>query len=144
MSEVDFNSILDTNVEDIKQRPPLPVGTYAARIAKIEPGKFGQKKTDGVEFTFVPYDAKEDVDAQKLQEREGLRDTSLRSVFWITPDAAPMLKNFLIDMVGLEGSGKTMRQLLAEAPNQQVGIVVTSGITKDGREFAQIDRFCKL
>lgn len=144
MTEVDFNSILDTKADDIKSKPPLPIGSYKARISKLEPVKSSQKKTDGIEFTLIPLEALEDVDQEMLKDAGGLKDRTMRTSFWITPDSAIMLKEFLVNHVGLEGTGRTMRQLLGEALNQEVGIIVTHGTTKDGRQYGQIDRTFKI
>lgn len=146
MTDVDFNAILDTKVEEIKAKPPLPVGSYLARIAKLENTKSSKKGTDGVEFTLVPMEAKEDVDAELLEAAGGLKDRTIRHTLWVTPESANMLKEFLTLHVGLEGSGRTLRQLLADAVNQTVGIHIIHKPATDGsdRQFAQVDKAFKL
>ena len=141
---VDFNSILDTNADEIKAKPPLPTGSYHCRIVKMEPVKSSKKGTDGIEFTLQPFEAQENVDAEMLAEAGGLKDRTLRTTFYVTADSASILKDFLVSKVGLEGTGRTMRQLLAESINQTVGVIVTHGLTKDGRAFAQIDQTFKI
>lgn len=141
--QVDFNSILDTQADEIKAKPPLPVGSYIWRIAKMEPVKSAKKGTDGIEFTLACIEAKDDVDQELLVEAGGIKDRTIRTTFYVTADSASILKDFLVTKVGIEGTGRTLRQLLAESINQVVGGIVEHGLTKDGRQFAQINTFFK-
>jgi hypothetical protein len=144
MSEPDFNSILDTPVEEIKAKPPLPVGTYDFRIKKLDNVKSSQKKTDGIEFACEAYAANDDVDQEMLVASGGL-PRELNLTFWITADSANMVKEFLTDKCGMDGTGKTLRQLLAEAVNQSFrGVVVHGTSSKSGRTYAQIDQTLKI
>lgn len=143
MSDVDFNSILDTQAEDIKSRPPLPVGSYNFVIKKLDHVTSSQKKTPGIEFTVAPVEARDDVDQELLQEAGGL-DRELTHTFWITPDAASMVRDFLRDHVGIESSGKSLRQMLAESIGQTFGGIVTHGTSKAGRPYAQIDQTFRI
>lgn len=138
MTEVDFNSILDTPVEEIKARPPMPTGTYDFRIKATEPFTSTQKKTPGVSFTVIPYAAVADVDEAQLAEAGGFgRDLSLD--FFITPDASPRLKEFLIDHCQISGEGKTLRQLIAESINQSFRGIMSSEISqKSGKQYTKI------
>ena len=137
MSEVDFNAILDMQAEEIKARPVQPAGTYDFRITKMEPVVSSQKKTNGVEFTARPYNALDGIDADDLKESDAF-NRDMRITFWITPDSASMLKEFLVDSVGIEPSGKTLREMMAEAINGTFRGVVTHSPTKSGRLFAEI------
>jgi hypothetical protein len=140
---VDFNSILDTPADEIKAKPPLPVGSYLWRISKMDSVKSAKKGTDGIEFTLACLEAKDDVDQEMLEAAGGIVNRTTRTTFYVTADSANMLKEFLVNKVGLEGSGRTLRQLLAEALNQVVGGIVEHGVTKDGRAFAQVNQFFK-
>lgn len=145
MSEVDFNSILDTPVEEIVAKPPVPVGSYKARIKSLEPITSSQKKTPGVRFQLALFEALEDVDQDLLKESGGLKDRELKHELWVTPDSASMLKDFLISDVGLEGTGRTLRQLMAECINAEVGVKVIQVPSKDGkRMFANIQSTFRL
>lgn len=136
-NNVDFNSILDTKVEEIKARPPIPVGTYDFRIKSLENVISSQKKTPGIEFKVVPFEAGADVDQELLEDSDFLK-REIGHTFWITPDSASMIKDFLIDHCGINGSGKTLRQLLAEAVDSTFRGVVTHGTSKAGRPYAEI------
>lgn len=140
---VDFNSILDTQADEIKSKPPLPVGGYLWRIAKMEPVKSAKKGTDGIEFTLVCLEPRDEVDKEMLAAAGGVKDRTTRSTFYVTADSASILKDFLVSKVGLEGTGRTLRQLLAESINQIVGGIVEHGLTKDGRPFGQVNQFFK-
>ena len=146
MSEVkvDFNSILDTQADQIKAKPVMPTGSYLCRISKMEPIKSAKKGTDGIEFTLVPFEAKDDVDQELLTSAGGLKDRTFRTTFYVTADSASILKDFLVLKVGLEGTGRTIRQLLGESINQTIGVIITHGMTKDGRPFADVNSTFKV
>ena len=142
MSSVDFNSILDTPVEEIKAKPPVPVGTYGFVIKGMMNIESSQKKTPGIEFECETFSAKDDVDPELLAEA-GLNRT-LKHTLYVTGDSANMLKEFLIDHCKIDGAGKTLRQLLAEATNATFAGVVGHEISKNGRPFAKIEKTLAL
>lgn len=143
MSNVDFNSLLDTPVEEIKAKPPTPIGTYGFRIKSLENIVSSQKKTPGVQFNCVPFEAKDDVDQELLAEAGGLGEREMKTIFYLTPDALNMVKEFLTDTCGIEGSGKTLRALLAEAPGSTFLGVVTHEPAKSGHMYATIGKMMK-
>lgn len=138
MSDVDFNAILDMPVEEIKARPPLPIGTYDWRILKTEPFTSSQKKTPGVQFTVVPYAVVDGVDEDALAESGGLEGVEKKLDFYITPEASPRLKEFLIEHVKIDGQGKTLRQLIAESINQGFRGIVGMEVSQKGRTYSAI------
>lgn len=138
MSDVDFNTILDTPAEEIKARPPIPAGTYDFRIKGQKAVKSSRKGTDGVEFAVVPFQPGDDVDAELLAEAGGL-DREMSITFWVTPESANMLKEFLSLHCKIEAEGKTLRQLLAESTNQGFRGIVTHELSqKTQRPYATI------
>lgn len=142
MSDANFNAILDTPVEEIKARPPLPVGTYDWRIQSLQHVTSSKKKTPGIEFTCVPFRAHDDVDQEMLSE-SGM-DRELRHTLYITPDSANMVKEFLVNDCGMNGTGKTLRQLLADAKNQTFAGIVTHGTSDKGNAYAQIGQTMRI
>ena len=64
---MNFNSVLDTKLEDIKQPPLVPVGTYRGSVKKapnINTSNDG--KWEIVDFPIQLVEAQEDVDAEAL------------------------------------------------------------------------------
>jgi len=144
MSDVNFNTILDTPAEEIKAKPPLPVGTYDFRIKSYESVVSSKKKTNGVEFTCIPFAAGEDVDATALAESGGLEGREISTTYYITEGSAAMLRDFLTETCQMDATGKTLRQLIAESPNNSFRATVTHGISQNGRQFAQIGVVMKI
>jgi hypothetical protein len=144
-NSVDFNSILDTQTEEIKSKPPMPIGSYNFRIKGLEHITSSQKKTPGIEFTVVPYEAMEDVNQEELAAAGGLGTREMPLTFYVTADSASMVKDFLTAHCGIEGSGKTLRQVLAEAVNQTFrGIITHKLSTKSGRNYAEISQTMRI
>lgn len=144
MSDVNFNTILDTQATEIKSKPPLPVGTYDFRIKSYEAVVSSKKKTNGVEFTCIPYAAGEDVDSATLAEAGGMEGRELSTTYYLTEASASMIRDFLTDVCQIDPTGKTLRQLIAESPNNSFRATVTHGISQNGRQFAQIGVVMKI
>lgn len=143
MSAVDFNAILDTKAEEIKSKPPIPVGTYGFVIKGLTNIESSQKKTPGIEFEVETFKAYDDVDAELLAESGGLQRT-LKHTLYVTAESANMLKEFLSEHCGIDATGKTLRQLVAESTNATFAATVEHGISKNGRTFAQIAKTMAL
>lgn len=139
MSEADFNAILDTQASEIVAKPPVPVGSYEAKIVKLDHVVSSQKKTPGIEFKVILTSPIEVSDTDALLESGALGKKEFNLTFWTTADSASMLKEFLVNVLGIDDTGKTIRQMLAETLNATLGVVVTHGLSKNGRAFAQID-----
>lgn len=136
MSDVDFNSILDMPVEEIKARPPMPIGLFDFRIKSSEPFTSTQKKTPGVRFIVVPFNAVE-TDLEALAASGGF-DREMKLDFYITPDASPRLKEFLVEHCKVEGS--TLREMIANSLNQGFRANVISEVSQKGNPYSVIDR----
>lgn len=137
MSSVDFNAILDTPVEEIVSKPPVPVGTYGFVIKDLTNIESSQKKTPGIQFEVETFSAQDDVDQELLAASGGLQRT-MKHTLYVTPDSSNMLKEFLVEHCQINGDGKTLRQLLAEAKNQTFAGVVEHEISTSGRPYAKI------
>ena len=73
--------ILSMRLGDIKDVPPLPVGTYEATITSIPKiDNFGQDQKPGVEFSFKLTSPQDDVDAEALAEAGGIPEAQRENV----------------------------------------------------------------
>ena len=118
----------NTNVEDIKEVPPVPTGTYLAQIAgNYEQTTSTQKQTQGLQFNIRLISAMEDVDQSKLAEfldatQQRLNDVSVRHTIWDSGYAVSSLGNFLNNTLGIRGP---LREALAQVPGKQLMVTIT-------------------
>jgi hypothetical protein len=147
-----FEEIANMPAADIKPPPLLPPGTYLVGIIGIpELVKSTQKQTDGVAFKLKFFQARDDVDRTALAATlEGggraLTDCEMTDTFWVTDKSAFMLKNFLVDAVGIDdGKGKKpLKQMWTEAAGQQFLAHIRHRPRTDGTGlFAEIDSRAK-
>ena len=116
-----------TNLEDIKEVPPLPVGTYLAQIVgNYENITSTRKQTAGLQFTLRLISASEDVDREALAKyleasNQSLHDVTVKHVIWESPIAMTQLKGFLLNALGLGGN---LKEALARVPGQQLMIPI--------------------
>jgi len=145
MAKPDFTSVLDMIPDDIEEPKPLPPGDYVTTIKSYVRDKSSQRETPYVEYLTSPAEALENVDEDWLQEyltkKDGsmkkLSDANIRIRFYDTPDAAFMLRNFLLNDVQLENDGRSIGQLVEAAVNAQV-IVSIKHRSQDGRTFINV------
>lgn len=139
-----FESILDTPSEEVKRPVPLPVGTYDTIIQGLyEEGESSKKKTPFVKFTHKIIAAGDDVDTDELEEMGGIADKTIKNTYYTTPDSLFRLTDFL-DILGIEGGERTIRQRLGETPNCACKIVVEHRPSEDGASFfAEVKRVLK-
>jgi len=145
MAKPDFTSVLDMIPDDIEEPKPLPQGDYVTTIKSYVRDKSSQRETPYVEYLTSPVEALENVDEDWLKEyltkKDGsmkkLSDANIRIRFYDTPDAAFMLRNFLLNDVQLENDGRSVGQLVEAAVNAQV-IVSIKHRSQDGRTFINV------
>lgn len=119
------NADSTTTLDEIKDVPPLPTGSYLAMVVgNYEAVKSNQKQTDGLQFTLRLVQARDDVDQDALQghleaSNRGLMDVTLRHTIWDSPYALTSLRDFLRDALGIDGN-LPPRQALAEVPGRQL------------------------
>lgn len=140
-----FEDILNQPASAIKAPEAYPVGTYHALVdGPLEPGKSSQKQTDFLRAKFKILKPMGDVDAAKAAEQQVI-GKYIYNDYYITDGAAYRLKDFLVDGLGIElqnGSGqeKSLKELIAEAPGQQVLVKLKHDISQDGkRVFHRVD-----
>lgn len=109
--------------EDIKDVPPIPIGTYLAMVVgPHQMVKSNQKGTDGIEFQLRFLQADEDVDRDALGahlEASGrsLHDVLMKHTIWESPYAATSLRDFVYGALSVEEK-LPLKQALAEAPGR--------------------------
>lgn len=140
-----FEDILNQPTSEIRPPEAYPVGTYHALVdGPLEPGKSSQKQTDYLRAKFKILKAMSDVDAAKAAESQ-VTGKTITQDYYITEGAVWRLKEFLVDGLGLSetnGSGqeKSLKELVAEAPGQQVLVKLKHEISQDGkRVFHRVD-----
>lgn len=138
----------NVNVEDIKDVPPMPVGSYLVQfVGHYEKVKSAQKQTDGVQFTLRFLQARDDVDQDQLATfldatNGTLANTTMKHTIYESPYAQQNLRDILL---AAECSGPT-KQALAELPGRQVLVNITHRpFERDGqmRLQAQIGSFAR-
>jgi ribosomal protein S10 len=151
MNSPNFQSILDKPAAEVKRPLPLPVGTYLWLIInqpRID--KSPKEQTQFVEYTFRCLQPMDDVDPQALGDYKArgseVAGKELKVTFWLTEAAAYRLvnddNNGFLDILGLDKSGKSLSQLISEAPGNQVLGSITHSNSKDGSQvYANITSF---
>ena len=141
MSDVNFSSILDTPIEDVKPPPLLPVGTYHTVIVGMpETGKSSQKQTDFYKFRHRIVAALDDVDQDQLAEAypDGVAGKEIDSTLYVTEKSLFMLADFLKNC-GI--SGKSLKAGIDDTPNAEVLVFIKHEPNNDGtRFFARVGR----
>jgi hypothetical protein len=152
MNQQTFESILDTPADEVERPKPLPTGTYDVIVSGLpEHGQSSQKKTPFVKFNYVLQAAGEDVDEDELvtllTKKDGtvepLTTKSIKDTYYTTPDSLFRLTD-VIENMGIEQEGKTIRQCLDETPNASLRILVGHRASEDGRQvFAEVKQTMK-
>lgn len=155
MSDVNFLSILDKPAETIEAPKPIAVGNYLGIIT----GPHTEKKVGANETTFVSWPVKfvqpqADVDVNALQESLTSKDGTVKSLGdvklnWemaLTENSAHIVLAWMENTLGIDKTGKTMRQMLAEVVGKQMICTVKHGMTKgqNPRVFASISDTAKV
>lgn len=142
MNEVNFGELLNVNADDVKAPVPLPAGTYSLIVQNIETGLSREKKTPYIRFVFNVLAPGGDVDPAELTEID-LSKKSLRSEFYLTPDAMYRLVDF-IKALGIETEGQNLRDLIPQTKGLSVNarvVQVPSQKPGDASIFNNVESF---
>jgi hypothetical protein len=140
MSNVDFNSILDTDFDSIEKPKPLPVGTYKFLILDVTSGVSQNKGTPYIELQCQPLSPGADVD-QAMLDMAKMSKKKLRLTFWMSEDARWRFKAFIEKTLNLSVHGMTIKAIIPQLKGQSFDGYVTQGISeKSGEIFNNIDR----
>jgi len=140
-----FMDALNRKADDIEKPKPLPVGTYIGTVAgPAEIKEIGQNNTPAAIFQFNILSADADVDTEALTHAGGCQGKRLRQTFFLTEDALYRLKDFLVEICGIEASGRTVGEMLPDAVNRMVKMTVKHRPSPDGTQiYAEIGGFAK-
>jgi hypothetical protein len=133
-----FTDILNKPAESVEKPKPRPVGTYLC----IVDGPHKQrdvKGKDGTEypvvgFTLKTMQAQDDVNQTELAEAGGVGNKMNHDFFLANAEGQVNdypLVNFLENHLGIERTGKSIAQMLAEAPGKQVLATIKHEIYTD-------------
>jgi len=150
-----FTSILDKPAESLEAPKPIPVGTYLALISVPETySKVGANQTDMVSWPVKLIQPQADVDLAALNEALSSKDGTTKSLGdikqkleqFLTENSAFMVRDFLKNTLGIDDTGKSLRQMISEALGKQMIVTIKHGLTKgdNPRVFAQISDTAKV
>lgn len=150
MAELDFESLLDKNADEIRPPSPLPQGNYLGEVVQYAQTTSSKKGTPGIDYTIRITEALDDVDEDELEEflkdsgvsslREA--DKQLHNTQWITEKSLLMFKDFL-EHCGVDTEGKNLKDIYTEPLGETVGVYVTQGTSQNDRVFNDISRTFK-
>ena len=155
MTEPNFTSVLDKPAETLEAPKPIPVGSYLALISGPETySKVGANQTDLVSWPVKLIQPQPDVDMTALTDAMTLKDGTVKNLGdvkmkfdqFLTEASAFMVRDFLQNTLGIEPTGKTLRQMISEALGKQMIVTIKHGLTKgdNPRVFAQISDTAKV
>ena len=148
MSEApeDFTDLLSTQAEDAVRPPARPGGTYRTTFKSSSDVTSRQKRTKGLEFTFVDLEPLSDVDSEAWQayiaspavkpEEDQMSDT-----FWITRKSLYRIREFC-EACGTPPAGRTILQMVADSIGERVLITVQQNVGEKGT-FSNITGYAK-
>ena len=147
MANPDFAGILNRKSGDVERPKPLPIGEYLFKIKGLPNfDKSSKKGTPYVEFTCVPIEAQDSVDADDLEEsltrksgKKQLQDMVQKLTFYLTDDALFRLKEFMVNDLSIEEGDKTLQAMIDETANAEFIGTIKHTPTNDGKgTFANI------
>jgi hypothetical protein len=99
------------------------------------------KQTDYLRFKYKIHQAQEDVDQRAAVEQQVV-GKFLTQDFYVTDNMITqnILKEFLIDTLGIDPEGKSLEQMISESRNRQLIVEVKLDISPDGkRSFHRVN-----
>lgn len=148
--QMTVDEILNMPVDQIERPKPIPQGTYLARVGKHVKGytkpKDGRDPTPLYKFRIHLVKPTEDVDPEALEAFGGIETISQTEIdydFYMTDRAAFMLKEFLVKACRLDGTGKSLAQLMPESNGVYVLASIKHSVSQKDNEsiYANIDSF---
>jgi hypothetical protein len=128
-----FTDILNKPAEAVEKPKPRPVGTYLS----IVNGPHKQKEINDkgvIDISFKTMQAQADVDQEALAASGGVGNIVTKS-FWMQDNEGNVtdyaLVQFLEHHLGIEKTGKSIAQMLAEAPGKEVLVTLKHRIYTD-------------
>ena len=142
----DFSDLLNTSAEDAVRPPARPGGTYRGTFKSSADTISRQKRTKGMEMTFVDLEPLADVDSAAYEkyisspavkpEEDVMTDT-----FWITQKSLYRIREFC-EACGGSPEGKTILQMVGDAIGERVLLTVQQNVGEKGT-FSNITGYAK-
>lgn len=130
-----FTSVLDTHMDSIERPKPIPTGNWIGQIVGLPTSrevttKNGEQETLNISVKLVS--PQQDVDSDQLTEYGDFSSARpLQRTFWFSKPATPEEKwsfsQFVTNVLKIETTGKSMKQVAAEMQGKQ--LIVTIGHT---------------
>ena len=96
---VNFASVLDMKVKDVKRPPNMPIGTYTFTVSKIpEQGVFAEGRWEHIDFAMRCVGATENVDAEDLASYGDPTRRTLRKRFLFDTEDEGAFNNALFQV----------------------------------------------
>lgn len=143
----DFAEALNVKMEDIKEPPKLPIGTYRAVVNKVpEISKSDDGKWTFVDFNLKIVGAQEDVDQDELRDFGGLANTNRRHRFLFPTgddeDAKKSfartdwaMKQFMEKHLQANVAGMSKKEALAQCVNHECLVAINRRADKENPEI---------
>lgn len=138
-----FESILAKKAADISRPPPVPPGTYVLQVFG-RPNFVDQSRrggTDYADFQTKIVQIGDNVEPSSIDAFPGGRQALLGfelkgragARFYLSENAAWMLKEWLIESLGIEEGEKSIKEMCFEAPGHYVVAEIQNEPTSDGK-----------
>lgn len=126
---VDFASILNKPVEDVKKPEPVPPGDFTAVVQGVPAQKTVKVQGEDrlvLSFKLKLMSPREGVDSDALERCGDITALPpMNKDIWVdTPQGEWELRNFLVNSLGIEGAGKSLGQMCGEAAGRQLVVTV--------------------
>lgn len=139
---IDIEKLLSAKVEDVKQAPPLPPGTWTMKVIGVDPPKDTGADSDDDDakapsyiVTSVPVSPGADVAKPLLAACEDWKSIKIKRYFPVTPRALSLLTDFQ-KHCGVKGV--TVKQGLEMLKGKMFTASITHYKTQRGNDAAQI------
>lgn len=119
MSDLDFNSLVNTRAGDVTKPVPVPVGHYNAMFSGAMTPHKAKTGNVAMRFPVKLMEAGADVDADALQTSGGIPDRVFNVDFWMSPDAQFRFTDFC-KSCGVFDDNLTLVQMAERLIEEQV------------------------
>jgi len=138
MTEVNFESLLSQQADEVEKPKPLPAGTYQFAVVEHAFDTSSKKGTPFVRFQLSPIAAGEDVDQDLLAQVNNWQGKKMKFDCFLTDDAIWRLKDFL-ENCGINTSGRTFAECIPETAGVYVSGFIKHEINGEAT-YANIDK----
>ena len=148
MNTPQFSSVLNKPTSDIQTPQAYPVGSYLCIVdGQATPGESSQKKTPYMELAYKIIQPHSAIDESQLPPGgiQGKIIKGMSTRFYLTEDSIYRLVEHLERDLGIDKTGKTPGEMLAEAPGRQVIVHLKHEPSQDGtRMYHNVSGFAKV